>query len=227
MGQGRLAAARSNRLPKIVEWSKKMKGFGSGKAHADDRAPRHSMSPRPRTPAATKVDGQGPRAALKGRSEKDFGHARRYRQGVPGDGELGRAVHGRSRVDQAQANRAAVGATWSVHFPRAGFILSRPALKSDGLERDFALQPPATQPPAHRGRGMPSAPRLAAPQQQARPAPISTPCTMVILCSEVLLQREQQRCERAWAALPVAGSSTVPDIGEKHARAQRRSPSCA
>ena len=209
MGQGD-SPSPLDRLPKIVEWSKKMKGFGSGKPAPMTGAEALDVA-KAATPAATKVDDKDP-SGLKA------GWVRRFRVTpddtgkVPVTGALVGLTADRISIKRSDARVGDV----VVHFPRAGFILATTYSETSPFST-------GTQPPPTVAR-MPSAPRLAVHSSRLG-RPISTPCTMVILCSESFFS-ESSSAASGVAALPVAGSSTVPDIGE-NMRVRTRSPSWA
>ena len=113
MGQGD-APAPLDRLPKIVEWSKKMKAFGSGKPTPMTGAEALDVA-KAATPAATKVDDKDPSGLKAGQkisvTPDDTGK-------VPVTGELVGLTPDRISIKR---NDERVGDV-VVHFPRAGFI---------------------------------------------------------------------------------------------------------
>jgi glutathione S-transferase len=113
MGQGD-SPSPLDRLPRIVEWSKKMKGFGSGKP--TPMTGREALDvAKAATPAATKVDDKDPSGLKAGQkitvTPDDTGK-------VPVTGELVGLTPDRISIKR---NDARVGDV-VVHFPRAGFI---------------------------------------------------------------------------------------------------------
>ncbi len=113
MGQGD-SPSPLDRLPRIVEWSKKMKGFGSGKP--TPMTGREALDvAKAATPAATKVDDKDPSGLKAGQkitvTPDDTGK-------VPVTGELVGLTSDRISIKR---NDARVGDV-VVHFPRAGFI---------------------------------------------------------------------------------------------------------
>ena len=112
MGQGD-SPAPLDRLPKIVEWSKKMKAFGSGKPTPMTGAEALDVA-KAATPAATKVDDKDPSGLKAGQkisvTPDDTGK-------VPVTGELVGLTPDRISIKR---NDERVGDV-VVHFPRAGF----------------------------------------------------------------------------------------------------------
>jgi glutathione S-transferase len=115
MGQGD-APPPLDRLPKIVEWSKKMKGFGSGKSTPMTGAEALDVA-RAAPPAATKVDDKDPSGLRAGQkisvTPDDTGK-------VPVTGELVGLTPDRVSIKRSDARVGDV----VVHFPRAGFIIT-------------------------------------------------------------------------------------------------------
>ena len=115
MGQGD-APSPLDRLPKIVEWSKKMKAFGSGKPTPMTGAEALDVA-RAATPAATKVDDKDPSGLKAGQkisvTPDDTGK-------VPVTGELVGLTGDRVSIKRSDERVGDV----VVHFPRAGFILA-------------------------------------------------------------------------------------------------------
>ena len=115
MGQGD-SPSPLDQLPKIVEWSKKMKGFGSGKPVPMTGAEALDVA-KAATPAATKVDDKDPSGLKAGQkisvTPDDTGK-------VPVTGVLVGLTADRVSIKR---NDARVGEV-VVHFPRAGFILA-------------------------------------------------------------------------------------------------------
>lgn len=115
MGQGE-SPSPLDRLPKIVEWSKKMKAFGSGKPTPMTAAEALDVA-KAATPAATKVDEKDPSGLKAGQkisvTPDDTGK-------VPVTGELVGLTADRVSIKRTDERVGEV----VVHFPRAGFILA-------------------------------------------------------------------------------------------------------
>jgi glutathione S-transferase len=115
MGQGD-SPSPLDRLPKIVEWSKKMKAFGSGKPTPMTGAEALDVA-RAATPAATKVDDKDPSGLKAGQkvsvTPDDTGK-------VPVTGELVGLTADRVSIRRGDERVGDV----VVHFPRAGFIIA-------------------------------------------------------------------------------------------------------
>jgi glutathione S-transferase len=115
MGQGDTPSPL-DRLPKIVEWSKKMKAIGHGKPAPMTGAEALDVA-KAATPAATKVDDKDPSGLKAGQkisvTPDDTGK-------VPVTGELVGLSADRVSIKRVDARVGEV----VVHFPRAGFILS-------------------------------------------------------------------------------------------------------
>ena len=113
MGQGDTPAPL-DRLPKIVDWSKKMKAFGAGKPTAMTSADALDVA-KAATPAATKVDEKDPSGLKAGQkisvTPDDTGK-------VPVAGELVGLTSDRISIKRREERVGDV----VVHFPRAGFI---------------------------------------------------------------------------------------------------------
>jgi glutathione S-transferase len=114
-GQGE-AAAPLDRLPKIVEWSKKMKALGQGTPAKMTAAEALDVA-KAATPAATKVDDKDPSGLKAGQKVSvlpdDTGK-------VPVTGELVGLTGHRISVKRSDERVGDV----VVHFPRAGFVVS-------------------------------------------------------------------------------------------------------
>jgi glutathione S-transferase len=115
MGQGD-APSPLDRLPKIVEWSKKMKAFGSGKPTPMTGAEALDVA-KAATPDATKVDDKDPSGLKSGQkisvTPDDTGK-------VPVTGVLVGLTADRVSIKRSDERVGEV----VVHFPRAGFILT-------------------------------------------------------------------------------------------------------
>ena len=115
MGQGD-APSPLDRLPKIVEWSKRMKALGSGKPTPMSGAEALDVA-RAATPGATKVDDMDPSGLKAGQkisvTPDDTGK-------VPVVGELVGLAGDRVSIRRTDERVGEV----VVHFPRAGFILA-------------------------------------------------------------------------------------------------------
>jgi glutathione S-transferase len=115
MGQGE-SPSPLDRLPKIVEWSKKMKGFGSGKPTPMTGAEALDVA-KAATPAATKVDDKDPSGLKAGQkisvTPDDTGK-------VPVTGELVGLAPDRISIKRSDERVGEV----VVHFPRAGFVVT-------------------------------------------------------------------------------------------------------
>ncbi len=115
MGQGD-SPSPLDRLPRIVEWSKKMKGFGSGKPTPMTGAEALDVA-KAATPAATKVDDKDPSGLKAGQkisvTPDDTGK-------VPVHGELVGLTADRVSIKRSDERVGDV----VVHFPRAGFIIA-------------------------------------------------------------------------------------------------------
>jgi glutathione S-transferase len=113
MGQGE-APSPLDRLPKIVEWSKKMKAFGAGKPTSMTGQEALDVA-KAATPAATKVDDKDPSGLKAGQkisvTPDDTGK-------VPVTGELVGLTPDRISIKRSDERVGEV----VVHFPRAGFI---------------------------------------------------------------------------------------------------------
>ena len=113
MGQGD-SPSPLDRLPKIVEWSKKMKAFGSGKPTPMTGVEALDVA-KAATPAATKVDDKDPSGLKSGQkisvTPDDTGK-------VPVVGELVGLTPDRISIKRSDERVGDV----VVHFPRAGFI---------------------------------------------------------------------------------------------------------
>ncbi len=105
-----------DRLPRIVEWSKKMKAFGSGKPTPMTGQEALDVA-RAATPAATKVDDKDPSGLKAGQkisvTPDDTGK-------VPVTGILVGLTADRVSIKRSDERVGEV----VVHFPRAGFILA-------------------------------------------------------------------------------------------------------
>jgi glutathione S-transferase len=115
MGQGD-SPSPLDRLPKLVEWSKKMKGFGSGKPAPMTGQEALDVA-KAATPAATKVDDKDPSGLKAGQkvsvTPDDTGK-------VPVTGELVGLTADRVSIKRSDERVGDV----VVHFPRAGFIIT-------------------------------------------------------------------------------------------------------
>ena len=115
MGQGD-SPSPLDRLPKIVEWSKKMKAFGSGKPTPMTGAEALDVA-KAATPEATKVDDRDPSELKAGQkisvTPDDTGK-------IPVTGELVGLTADRVSIKRSDERVGDV----VVHFPRAGFILA-------------------------------------------------------------------------------------------------------
>ena len=115
MGQGDTPAPL-DRLPKIVEWSKRMKAFGSGKPAPLSGAEALDIA-KAATPGATKVDDRDPSGLKAGQkisvTPDDTGR-------VPVMGELVGLTPDRVSIKRVEERVGEV----VVHFPRAGFVLA-------------------------------------------------------------------------------------------------------
>jgi glutathione S-transferase len=115
MGQGDTPSPL-DRLPKIVEWSKKMKAFGAGKPTPLSGAEALDIA-KAATPGATKVDDKDPSGLKPGQkisvTPDDTGK-------VPVMGELVGLSADRVSIKRVEERVGEV----VVHFPRAGFILA-------------------------------------------------------------------------------------------------------
>ena len=114
-GQGETASPL-DRLPKIVEWSKKMKALGSGKPTPMTSQEALDVA-KAATPEATKVDDRDPSELKAGQkisvTPDDTGK-------IPVTGELVGLTADRVSIKRSDARVGEV----VVHFPRAGFILA-------------------------------------------------------------------------------------------------------
>ena len=115
MGQGDTPSPL-DRLPKIVEWSRRMKALGSGKPTPMTAAEALDVA-KAATPAATKVDDKDPSGLKAGQritvTPDDTGK-------VPVTGELVGLNADRVSIKRADERVGEV----VVHFPRAGFVLA-------------------------------------------------------------------------------------------------------
>ena len=113
MGQGN-SPSPLDRLPRIVEWSQRMKGFGSGKPTSMTGAEALDVA-RAATPGTTKVDDKDPSGLRAGQkisvTPDDTGK-------VPVTGELVGLTADRISIKRTDERVGDV----VVHFPRAGFI---------------------------------------------------------------------------------------------------------
>jgi len=115
MGQGD-APSPLDRLPKIVEWSQRMKVFGSGTPTPMTAAEALEIA-KAATPAATKVDDKDPSGLKAGQkvsvTPDDTGK-------VPVTGELVGLTPNRVAIKRTDERVGDV----VVHFPRAGFVVT-------------------------------------------------------------------------------------------------------
>lgn len=113
MGQGN-SPAPLDRLPKIVEWSKRMKALGTGAPTPMTGAEALDVA-KAATPAATKVDDKDPSGLRAGQkisvTPDDTGK-------VPVTGELVGLTSDRISIKRSEERVGDV----VVHFPRAGFV---------------------------------------------------------------------------------------------------------
>ena len=117
MGQGN-APSPLDRLPKIVEWSQRMKALGNGKP-TPMTGPEALDVAKAATPAATKVDDKDPSGLKAGQkvsvTPDDTGK-------VPVTGELVGLSADRVSIKRTDERVGDV----VVHFPRAGFVVAAP-----------------------------------------------------------------------------------------------------